>query len=569
VIRSNAQPATAEATPKHLGRRLARGTVLDLAVGGVVLGVYLVVQLVLLLGPRPLDPARYFDAAVDFPDIPVDLWTLRIGLIAPVRLAVLVFGPSEASYYAVPIAVGLVLTAAVYGTMLLLFRDRVLAAAAALVTVLNAPFLFTSSYIYPDTSATATFTAGFFFLVLAAVRAERDDPGWVPAAATASAGVLFGWSYLIREFSPFLLPAVAVAVVLLRLPLRRVAILAGAAVVTAGLELVYGLIRYDEPFIHVRQLLDRNHSEFSRPRAVRIEHIQAQLDNVFDSLLVGPRLLLAWDSGWLLLLVVAIFLVSLVLVHDRRLLLFAAWFFSFWAIMVGIGLGELPSGRWILNVTNVRYWYPALPPLVMGAFAGLWLLVQKWSPGRRGVLLAQVAAALLAVVVVTPGVAEFRNCAAQQAWWNDPSKRWTELRSWLATPDAQRFGTISTDWMSERLAQAYVASTFGNRVWEGDVESFALARPIRPASPLETSLVLVHKDRLLPFSQSRKRLQELRSDWTPVFSTTDRRMVVLAHVSAGVRTREPAERGWWRLGAPAARSNPGACGRSPYEAGGG
>jgi hypothetical protein len=253
----------------------------------------------------------------------------------------------------------------------------------------------------------------------------------------------------------------------------------------------------------------------------------------------------------------------------RGLVLQLLWFFSFWAIMIGIGLGELPSGRWILNVTNVRYWYPIVPPLAMGAFGGLWLLARKWLPGGRGVLLAQVAATSLAFVVVAPGLAEFRSCAAQQAWWNDPPKRWSELRSWLATSDAQGFDAISTDSMSERLVQAYAASTFGSRVWDGNVETFALTEPIRPVTPLEKTLLLVHKDRLLPFSRSPKRLQELRSDWVPVFITSDLRMVVLSHRSAGAGNPELAARRWWRLGTPAPKSDPGTCGRSPYEAGGG
>jgi hypothetical protein len=57
--------------------------------------------------------------------------------------------------------------------------------------------------------------------------------------------------------------------------------------------------------------------------------------------------------------------------------------------MIGIGLGELPSGRWILNITNIRYWYTMLPARVMAAFGGLWLLFQRWLPTQRGVRLAQ------------------------------------------------------------------------------------------------------------------------------------------------------------------------------------
>jgi hypothetical protein len=557
---AEAEPERAEPAPEP---RLGRELLLDLVVGAAAVLGYLVVQLSVLQGPRALDPARYFDTAVDFPNVPVDLWTLRVGLIAPVRVAVLVFGPSEAAFYAVPIAAGMLLTAAVYGTMLLLFRDRVLAAAAALVTVLSNVYLFTGSAIYPDTTAAATLTAGFFFLVLAATQTEHGDHGWLPLASVVAAGVLFGSSYLIREFSPFLLPAVVAAVVLLRYSWRRAALLAGAAVATASLELLYGAVRFGEPFIHLNQLLDRNHSGFSQARAVRMDHIQSQLDNAFDTILVFPRLVLAWRTGWLFLLVLLIFIVALVLVRDRRFWLLAVWCASFWAIMTGIGLGELPSGRWILNITNIRYWYPMLPALVMAAFGGLWLLVQRWIPTQRGVRLAQATAGALAFVILVPGIAEFKSCSSSQAWWNDPAERWQSVRSWFSSPDAERYDAVWTDAQSQRLVPAYIRTPFGRRVWGGRVKTFSLRQPIRLRTPSETSLILVHKARLRTISSdSQERLNALRADWTPVFTSSDGEMVLLAYDPDAAESAAA----WWDLSdAPPERADPGACGRSPYE----
>jgi hypothetical protein len=561
--REEADPARAEASSVPPGSRALR---LDLLVGAVVLLVYLVVQVWLLQGPRPLDNSKYFDTALDFPDVPVDLWTLRIGLIALVRLAVLAFGPSEAALYAVPIAAGLLLAAAVYGTMLLLFRDRVLAASAALVTVLSNVFLFTSSYIYPDTTATATLTAGFFFLVLAGVRTERGDSGWLPTVAVAAAGVLFGASYLIREFSPILLPAVFVAVVLLRFSWRRVALLAGAAIATAALEFVYGALRYGEPFVHIDELLGRNTSSFAASRGRRMDYIQSQLETIFDTILVGPRLLLAWDTGWIFLLVVVIFVVALVLVRDRRFWILATWCVSFWLIMIVLGLGELPSGRWIVNITNVRYWYPILPALVMASFGGLWLLLGRWFPTPRGVRLAQASAAALAVVILVPGVAEFRSCASRDVWGNDSAERWRALRSWLASPEAERYDVIWTDYLTHRLVPAYSSTALGRELWDGELESFSLSRPARPGADLGSTLILVHKPRLRsPRADAQAWLDELRSEWSPVFVSGDREMIVLAHESAPNRGAEVVPR-WWDLSTPSRKlAAPGNCGRSPYE----
>jgi hypothetical protein len=552
---------------RRLGR-LVREVLLDYAVGGLVLGLYLIAQLWLLEGPRPLDSAKYFDTAVDFPNVPVDLWTLRIGLIAPVRVAVLAFGPSEAALYTVPIAAGLLLSAAVYGTMLLLFRDRALAAVAALVTVLSPVYLFYSSHIYPDTLAAATFTGGLFFLVLAAVRTDGGDRGWLPPVAVVCAGLLFGWTYLIREFSPFLLPAVAAALVLLRYSVRRILLLAGVALATAGLELVYGLVRYGDPFIHARRLFGRSESGFGRGEA-RMEHIQSQLDNALDTMIVFPRLLLSWRSGWLYLLLMFVFFVALVLLRDRRLWMFGAWFLSFWAIMVIIGLGKLESGRWILNVTNVRYWYPVLPALVMGSLGGLWLLVRKWHPSLRGVALAPAVGLTLGLATVAPGLAEFKDCADRKTEANDPAGRWSEVRTWFATPAAEHFDAVWTDATTQRLLPVYVAATFGKRVWHGEVETFPGARAHIPAADLSRALIFLQRDRFLTeVRRPLRRLEELRWHWSPVFVSSDGLMVLLAHRSAAAAQFVHGSGQWWKLPSPPRRVDPGTCGRNPYTTGG-
>jgi hypothetical protein len=561
--------ATETRPPARRGlRRLIREAPLDYMVGGVVLVVYLIVQLWLLEGPRPLDSAKYFDTAVDFTNVPIDLWTLRIGLIAPVWLAVLAFGPSEAALYAVPIAAGLVLSGAVYGTMLLLFRDRALAAVAALVTVLSPAYLYYSSHIYPDTLAAATFTGGLFFLVLAAVRTEAGDRGRLPAVAVVCAGVLFGWTYLIREFSPFLIPAVAVALVLLRYSVRRVALLAGVTFVIGGLELVYGLVRYGDPFIHARRLLGRGESGFGRGEA-RMEHIKSQLDNVLDTMIVFPRLLLSWRSGWLYLLLMVVFFIALALVRDRRLWIFGAWFLSFWAIMVVIGLGELESGRWILNVTNVRYWYPVLPALVMGSLGGLWLLVGKWRPSLRGVALGPAIVLAVGLATVAPGLAEFKGCADRRTERNDPAGRWSEVRAWFATPGAEHFDAVWTDATTQRLLPVYVSSTFGKRVWHGDVETFVGVRGEIPTADLSRALIFLQRDRFLTeVRRPLRRLEELRRDWSPVFVSSDGVMVLLAHKSAAAAPFAQGSEEWWKLPSPPRRVDPGTCGRNPYTTGG-
>jgi hypothetical protein len=546
--------------------RSAQTSRLDWAVGGMTVALYVLVQLVFLQGPHPYDPSWYFRSAFDFPDVDPDLFTLRIGLMAPIRAALGVFGPSEAAFYAVPLLSGMALVGAVFATMLLLFRDRALAALAALATGLNVNYLVNSSQIFPDLTATATFTLAFFCLLLGGSRPDEFSRPWVPTAAVACGGVLLGWSYLVREFSPILLPAVVALVILLRYPLRRIAVLAGAGVATAALELLYGWVYAGDPFVHARLLLERGDAELVEGQ-VRMEHIQDQLGSLLDTLLVLPRLLLAWDTGWVFFVLAGLFVVALVLLRDRRLWLLAAWFLSFLVAMALVGLGSFSSGRWVLNITNIRYWYPVFPPLVMGAFGGLWLLLRSRIDGPRGLRAAQLGAVALAALVLIPGFREFSRCDDREAWRNDPATRWHELRSWFSTPEAAQMDIVWTDPYTSRLVPAYTASTFGQRVWDGDVQALDSLGDA-PSTGDPATLLLVHKDRWVAREDAPQALEALREEWAPVFVTSDQRMVVLAPREAAITDEAAAGEEWWNLWAGFVPVAPGGtCGRNPYDLG--
>ena len=553
-----AMDTTETPAPEPRAPRLTRQTRLDLLAGGLVLLAYALVQLWLLLGPHPYDPAYYFKTALEFPIARADYWTLRIGLMAPVSLAVRLLGPSEAAFYAVPLAVGLLLTGAVYGTMLALFRDRVAGAAAALVTVLNPSYLLNSSFIFPDTAATATFTAGILFLVLGRARPEEGDRGWIAPACALAAGAFFGWSYLIRELSPILLPAVVAALVLLRYPLRRVGLVLGAAVVTFSLELLYGAVGYGDAFVRAHVLLDRRDAQVRPARERLMELIHERIDDPLDALLVFPRLLLTWDVGWILLALLAIFLAGLaVFRRDRHLWLLAAWLLSFWAVMAVFGLWTLPSGELIVNVTNVRYWYPILPPLAMGAFGSLHLLLGKASASRRSTLLAHGATAALGLLVLLPSTVEFRDCARQDLWRNEPAAPWDELRSWFASPDAEPYDVVWADRISSRIVPVYIRTTFGERVWGGEVRPIPRdAATVVPAPERDGALVLFHT------RWGHRGVDELRREWSPVFRSEDGRLVLLADDGETPATG-PA---WWQTRAKApTRGELGECGLGPIE----
>ncbi len=113
----------------------------ELLIGAMLVACVVAVQLAYALQPYPSDQTNYFKAADRFPAAPENLGLthqyLRIGLVVPVRLAIEVFGYSEAAYYAVPVLTAALLTASVFALGSLLF-SRWVGAAAALLMVSTA-----------------------------------------------------------------------------------------------------------------------------------------------------------------------------------------------------------------------------------------------------------------------------------------------------------------------------------------------------------------------------------------------------------------------------------------------
>ena len=437
-----------------------------------------------------------------------------------------------------------------------------LAASTALATVLNAVFLYRSSLLFPDIPATATFTTGFLFLVLGARRAQEEKRGRAPLAFVVLAGMLFGWTYLIREFSVILVPAVAIQAVILRYGLMRLVLLCAAALTGPFLELAYGLVKYDDPLAHVHALFARRHRPVNLGDKPIVDQITGELKTPLDTLAVFPRDVVTFWSGWIVLALLVPYVVALVVTRDRRLLLFAPWLFGFWIIMALIGLGTLPSGRWILNITNIRYWYPALPALIMGGFAGITLLTTRFASAQAARTLVPVLAVSLSLVVFIPGVANFKTCESTGVWRNDPIQRWAELRNWLASPEAQRYDIIYTDPKTERLVPAFTHSTFGTSLWKGTLQKIGKREPIVPANVPSTALILIHKDRFRPYVRHPDTFHHLRREWMPVFETSDRHMVVLAPRPATSDKRlDP--RGSWSIVIPPVPLDP-ICGQNPY-----
>lgn len=231
--------------------------------------------------------------------------------------------------------------------------------------------------------------------------------------------------------------------------------------------------------------------------------------------------------------------------------------------MAVFGLVTLPSGRWILNVTNIRYWYPIFPPLVMGAFLGVGLLFGKFLPAPRSLSVARIVAAALVGLALIPGVVEFQRCAANDVWRRDAAAGWEDLRSWFATTEAQRYDVVWTDRSSHRLIPAFASTTFGRGLWAGEVKLFRNGRAdeVR-TTDREASVLVINRER----RRLRQDLSRLRRGWSSIFISEAGRMLVLAPKSTAEAEAAETVSAWWRpLNSESTVREPGRCGLNPYE----
>jgi hypothetical protein len=242
----------------------------------------------------------------------------------------------------------------------------------------------------------------------------------------------------------------------------------------------------------------------------------------------------------------------------------AIWCFSFWVAMAVLGLVSTPSGRALINVTNIRYWYPIFPALVLGAFGGLSIAARRFLPAGRGMLVTRSVTAVLAGVALVPGLIRFDRCAAKDVWRNEPEARWDEVRAWFSTPEAKPYRFVLTDKDTVRVLPVYIRTTFGNRVWDGRVRRFGAGpRRMVPTTDLRASLILLHRDRLSTIPDAERELQALRQDWAPIFVGSDTKMVVLAYRPSPDQV-VGADLAWWQVSMPRVPIAAG-CGQSPYE----
>ncbi|HEX6468478.1 MAG TPA: hypothetical protein VF069_05230 [Streptosporangiaceae bacterium] len=439
---------------------------------------FVVVVLVNLRLPTPSDQVNYMHAASVFPH-PLRPTILihqvtRFGLIIPMRLAIAVFGYSQAAYYVVPILAALTLLLGTYTLGTQMF-SRPVGAAAAIVVGTATPVFGDAADPLPD-----VFAAGLFTVALAmalAIRRRRLEPRWW---VLAGLGLVLGWSYLVREFIVFVWPLIPI-VLYRRVGWRGLALVAApvAALFVGEMLLCWNL--YGSPLARIHAVT--HHAEGQVP--ARIAHsFQNKPRHVY--VLRLPTTLNDYpEGGWLLALLSLTLLGGAI--WRRKFAIVVSWCALLYVPLTLLG-GILDPAQPKLRLQLIRYWFPIFPAFIIGGLGALWM-AGRMLGARRWRMPAMVAAALPVVLVL--GTAAASAATAGAGWWARPGTRAggaTQLeafRTWMS-----RHGTavqrVWTDDHTARILLLYRSGPFGGVAWHARVGRMVAGGP----PPLPGDLVL-------------------------------------------------------------------------------
>lgn len=421
------------------------------------------------LPPRASDQMIYFLAAESPFDVAATHHTTRMGVVAPTWIAQEIFGFSEAAYYAVPFLSAAVLAVAVYVLSREIFTEvrwgRPLAVLAS-VSVCATPLLMANAtHLLPDLGSVAFFTLGMALLLRYRPSIESGR-AFVLVGAAAS----FGVSYLFRETVVLLAPVVVLVALSSGVRWRHLVHTWPMGVILA-IEALWGVIAWGDPVARVRSVLHRSATQPTAQRLVDYaETIDRQQDPIqalstFPRILVeesGPAVALALLAGTLAFVAVSM------IGRNLRLRALSLWIVGLWVALLAVGAIEPSSGRPVMRTHLGRYWYPIIPPMVVGtlyavARGGQWLSRRFF---RAGVPLGAILSSLVAV-----GLLVF------SLWWSihSPNEftglsgdRFGELRTWLSA-DSGDSDSIAVDGRSVEIVRMYTRSTFGSTVWRGEL----------------------------------------------------------------------------------------------------
>jgi hypothetical protein len=458
----------------------------------LLFAVAILAQLIFLNPPILSDQMEYYFTAIHFPHLPAapNIGSMRIGLILPVAVLYRIFGTAEITYYALPLVSLAVLSISIYLIAGGLFSRRV-GFFSALWVIFMPNLLQDSGHLLPDLPATACSAAAFAILItfFKDLEDKKDNASRKSQLILFFAGLLFGWSYLVKEYLAILFILIPIVFWMFDIPYRRLVPVAVGMLLMLALEMGFGIIYYHNPLIRFLA---------ATPRETEGE-IQKDVLRIIGYL---PILLVKAGSEGILAFMGIGLLDSFRLSFnkDKRFIFLLLWVLLIYILFTFAGL--LPvlfkwEGIVLLRLHKFRYWVPIIPPLIICGvavldrfftFLGSKLKVKgckSFVPVLMALFLA--AASLSGIMTVQDDPDLIRNGA----------DHYLELREYLQEHSSdQDLIWINRDNKRafERILPMYIRGPFGNLIWQGKFKYINTKSLYLRAEEIAAGEIIVDRD---------------------------------------------------------------------------
>lgn len=333
-------------------------TILFILLASVLVQSYFINPLVLS------DPMEYFKAAVLFPEFKESPshWSMRLGLIIPASIVFKIFGYSEFSYYLLP-----VLSMALLIIFVFLLGEKLFNYKVGLFSALWILFMpgicLESGHLLPDIPATNYMLAGLILIIMnKQIMIDVEPRSSIKEILLyLLSGILFGLSYLTKEYFLFFFILVPIYFFVAKIPIRYLLIFFTGAFLVFLFEMAIGFLVYRDPFIRFITTTPR---EMWYPAVKNVREIVTYL----------PMLLKSKGNNFTFFLaIISIFgSIPLIINKNKKFLFLLLWSVIIYCFYTGLGL--LPvifdwENKVLLRPHIFRYWIPIFPPLIISGFA--------------------------------------------------------------------------------------------------------------------------------------------------------------------------------------------------------
>ena len=499
---------------------------IDLLLIIILVFVAIGVQFIFLNPPILSDQMEYYITAVRFPHLPdnPNIGSMRIGLELPVALLYRIFGTSEVAYYTVPILSAALLSLSIYFIGKSLFSRRV-GFFSGLWVIFIPNLIQDAGHLLPDLPATACSAAAFavLYTYFGDKQQKRDYTSRGSLFIFILAGLLFGWSYLVKEYLAILFLLIPLVFWILDIPYRHLIPVAVSMLLMYSIEVAVGIIYYQNPLI-------RFLAASPRETTGEIQKDVSRIVNYFALLLVkdgGEGILTLMGFGVLNSLVRSF-------KKQKSHIFLLSWVLLIYVLFTIAGL--LPvifkwEGIVLLRLHKFRYWVPILPPLVISAVAMLDAFL-AWIKGLLPKIRISenvfISFFLVVFLSVTAGYG-INSIKNDPDFIRNGADQYLELRAYLKAndnPDDIIWIDRDNKRAFERILPMYIRNPFGKLIWHGSTKYINTENLYLRAEEIDQGYIIVDRDFMTPSSSLPSYLYDAPDNWQLVFESENKKLAL-------------------------------------------